>query len=81
VETKIVIHHVLDAIRIGAGAIRNAVERVYPAAQWPIAPDWDGGQSAHGPAFRFLTGSIWKLPGWHPPVQASAAPLTLTSTR
>jgi Lipoprotein confined to pathogenic Mycobacterium len=60
-----------DLIAVAA-AIRDAVQRVYPAAQWSITPGLEGGQNTCGPPFTFLTGSIYKLPDWHAPAPASA---------
>jgi hypothetical protein len=50
VDTNTVLHHVLDAIGVGAGAITNAVERVYPVAGRPIAPGLDGGRNVYAAA-------------------------------
>ncbi|MEE6136671.1 LppA family lipoprotein [Mycobacterium sp. 050128] len=47
-----------------ATAMRDAVQRVYPAAQWSIAPALPGGQSGCEPPFTFLSGSIYQLPEW-----------------
>ena len=54
-----------DVIAVAA-AIRDAVAKVYPAAQW--ATTSGGGQAGCEPPFVFLSGSIYELPNW----QASA---------
>jgi GAF domain-containing protein len=48
-----------------AGAIRDAVQRVYPDAQW--APTSDGAQANCGPPFVFLSGTVYVLPRWQSP--------------
>lgn len=55
-----------------AAAMRDAVQRVYPAAQWSTAPALPGGQSGCDPPFTFLSGSIYQLPEWLATAPASA---------
>lgn len=45
-----------------AAAVRDAVQRAYPATQW--APTSDGTKSNCAPPFIFLTGSTYILPVW-----------------
>jgi hypothetical protein len=45
-----------------AAAVRDAVQRAYPATQW--APTSDGSKSNCAPPFIFLTGSTYILPVW-----------------
>jgi hypothetical protein len=59
-----------DVIAVAA-AIRNAVAKVYPAAQW--ATTSDGGQAGCEPPFVFLSGSIYELPKWQAAAPTSAA--------
>jgi Lipoprotein confined to pathogenic Mycobacterium len=61
-----------DLIAVAA-AMRDAVQRVYPAAQWSTASALPGGQADCDPPFTFLSGSIYQLPEWLAPAPASAA--------
>jgi predicted LppA-like lipoprotein len=50
-----------DMIAVAA-AMRDAVQRVFPDAQW--TPTSDGTQANCGPPFVFLTGTVYVLPRW-----------------
>jgi hypothetical protein len=53
-----------------AAAVRDAVQRAYPATQW--APTSDGTKSNCAPPFIFLTGSTYILPVWRSVAPSSA---------
>jgi hypothetical protein len=57
-----------------AAAIREAVQRAYPAAGWTARTN--GGQAGCPPPFTFLSGSIYQLPNWQ-----SSAPTVATDAQ
>jgi hypothetical protein len=62
-----------DMIAVAA-AMRDAVQRVYPATQWAPLADGvqaDGVLANCAPPFLFLTGNVYVLPGWKSPAPAA----------
>lgn len=62
-----------DMIAVAA-AMRDAVQRVYPATQWaPLAAgvQTDGVLANCAPPFLFLTGNVYVLQGWQSPAPAA----------
>ncbi|MGH3532497.1 MAG: LppA family lipoprotein [Mycobacterium sp.] len=59
-----------DLIAVAA-AMRQAVQRVYPATRWEA--NSAGGQNGCSPPFSFLSGSVYELPHYHAPAPSSAA--------
>jgi Lipoprotein confined to pathogenic Mycobacterium len=62
-----------DMIAVAA-AMRDAVQRVYPATRWaPLADGLqaDGVLANCAPPFLFLTGNVYVLPGWQSPAPAA----------
>lgn len=53
-----------DMIAVSA-AMRDAVQRVFPDAEW--TPTSDGAQANCGPPYVFLTGTVYVLPRWQSP--------------
>jgi hypothetical protein len=59
-----------------SAAVRDAVQRAYPATQW--APTSDGSKSNCAPPFIFLSGSTYILPVWRSVAPSSASDVRAT---
>ena len=54
-----------------AKEMRDAVQRVYPAAQWSAVTH--GGQAGCDPPYTFLTGTVYQIPHYSAPAPTSPA--------